>query len=133
MKTFKLSISTPSGHSFESEDITIINCHLLEGRIGVMAGHTPLISSLKVSSFSIEDKDGKKIRGAIRGGMFEVKDNEVLVLTTNYCFEHETTPSNIDNEIKNVEYQLRGDELTPNERKILENRLKYEQLKKELI
>lgn len=126
MKTFKISISTPAGKTFESNEAVTINANLLEGRIGVYANHAPLLSSLKISDFSIKLEDGTLLRGVIRGGVFNVSANEVTILTTKFKFDNEIVIKDVQDEINNLNYQLNG-ELLPTEKETLESRMKYNQ------
>ncbi len=132
MKTFKLSISTPTGHKFEMEEIQMLTADLLEGRIGILADHTPMVSSLKVSTFRIKDKDGGEIQGAIKGGIFDVKKDEVIILTPNFCMEDEVNKQHCEDEIKDVEHQMQSD-VKESEAKSLDERIKYAKLKLSLM
>ncbi len=131
MKTFKLSISTPIGKNFESENVKQINANILEGRIGVMANHSPLVSSLKISDFSIILENGEELIGVVDGGIFNVTANEVTILTTRFDFDNEIDESEVNNEIKEIEYQLQAD-VKEAEQKSLGDRLQYANLKLEI-
>lgn len=128
MKTFKLSISTPTGHKYYEEKVQLLTADLLEGRIGIMAEHTPLISSLKVSIFRIKDENGNESQGAVKGGIFNVTKEEVIILTPNFCMEEEVKPQHCEDEIKNVEYQMQTD-VGEQEAKSLAERHEYAKLK----
>ena len=132
MKTFKLSIATPTGHKYIQEDVQLLSADLLEGRIGIMADHTPLVSSLKVSTFKIQDKNGEEIMGVVKGGIFDVKKDEVTILTPNFCMEDEVKPNHCEDEIKNIEFQMQSD-VKESEAKSLENRLIYAKLKLSIV
>lgn len=128
MKTFKLSISTPTGHKYEQDDAQLLTADLLEGRIGILADHTPLVSGLKISTFRIKDKNGQEIQGVVKGGIFDVKKDEVIILTPNFCMEDEVNRQHCEDEIKNVEYQMQSD-VKDAEAKSLDERIKYAKLK----
>ncbi len=131
MKTFKLSISTPIGKNFELENATQINANILEGQIGIMANHSPLVSSLKVSKFSVFTEDGKEIYGVVDGGVFSVTATEVTILTTRFDFADEINRSSTENEIKEIEYNLQAD-VKAAEQKSLNDRINYANLKLEI-
>ncbi len=128
MKTFKLSISTPTGHKYDHEEVQLLTADLLEGRIGIMADHTPIVSSLKISIFKIKDKEGNEFNGVVKGGIFDVKKDEVIILTPNFCMEDEVKPQHCEDEIKNVEFQMQSD-VKEAEAKSLDDRVKYAKLK----
>ncbi len=131
MKTFKLSISTPIGKNFEIENAVQLNADILEGRIGVMAKHTPLVSSLKVSEFSVELDNGQQLIGVVDGGIFNVTGEEVTILTTRFDFNDEINIDETKNEIKEIEYQLQ-DDIKEFEQSEFEKRLRYSNLKLEI-
>lgn len=128
MKTFKLSITTPTGHKFTEEKVQLLTADLLEGRIGILADHTPLVSSLKISIFTIKDENGNEYKGAVKGGIFDVKKDEVIILTPNFCMEDEVKHTHAEDEIKNVEFQMQSD-VKDAEAKSLADRHLYAKLK----
>ncbi len=109
MKTFKLSISTPIGKNYETESAVMINANVLEGRIGVLANRSPLISSLKVSDFTIELEDGSKLTGITSGGIFNVTKDGVTMLTTRFDFSHEINIEKAKEELADIEKEFQKD------------------------
>lgn len=128
MKTFKITISTPIGKNFEADNAIMINADLLEGRIGVLANHSPLVSSLKVSEFSIELENGEKLNGVVDGGIFNVSTEGVTILTTRFDFDYEVDEKSTVDEIKAIEHELQYD-VKSNEQKSLNDRHIYADLK----
>ncbi len=131
MKTFNLSISTPIGKNYEVENAVAINAYLLEGRIGVMANHSPLISSLRISDFTIELEGGKKLYGVISKGVFNVTKDEVTILTTRFDFAEEVDVEKTKKEIELVKDTLQKD-VKAEEQRSLSDRLKYAELQLEV-
>ncbi len=131
MKTFKLSMSTPIGKNFEIDNVKQINANILEGRIGVMANHSPLVSSLKISDFSIELENGQTLIGVVDGGVFSVTNEGVTILTTRFDFSNEIDKSKVENEIKEIQYNLQ-DDVKETEQISLGERLQYSTLKLEI-
>ncbi len=131
MKTFKLSISTPIGKNYEVENAVAINAYILEGRIGVMANHSPLISSLRISTFTIELEDGSTLTGVVDKGVFNVTKDEVTILTTRFDFSDEIDVKKTEKEVKQIENTLQRD-VKDAEQKSLGDRLKYAQLQVEI-
>ncbi len=127
MKTFKLSISTPTGKSLEIDNAKQINAYVMEGRIGVMANHSPLVSSLKISDFSVQLENGEEIFGVLDGGVFNVTPEEVTVLTTRFDFNKEIDVTSVKNEIEKVEELLKKD-IKEAQKKSLNDRLTYAKL-----
>lgn len=131
MKKFNISISTPTGKSFEITEAVIINVNLLEGQMGVMAKHTPLVSSLKISKFSIKLENSEKLLGVVHGGIFNVTKEEVSILTTRFDWSNEININKTQDEISNIKNQMQSD-IKKAEADSLNNRLNYENLKLEI-
>ncbi len=130
MKTTLLSIATPTGKRFQ-KNVVQINAEIAEGRIGVLAKHVPLVSSLKTSLFSIRCEDGKIEHGVVAGGIFNVTGAEVTILTIDYVFESEIDVSRAKKEIEKIKKEL-SNNIKDAQKKALNERLKYEELKIEL-
>ncbi len=131
MKKFSISIMTPKGKKFISDKVLFVNANLLEGEIGILANHTPLVSSLKISKLILKLENEEKI-GVIHGGVFNVGKEEVSILTTNFEWTEEIDVDETQNEIKNIEYQLQSD-VKEKEEESLSNRLKYANLKLSIL
>lgn len=78
MKTYLLEIVTPERKVF-SERVNAIIAPGEEGYFGVMPGHTPFLTSLKIGDVKIEIGDKTK-HYAISGGFAEVYSGGVRVL-----------------------------------------------------
>ncbi len=131
MKTFKLSISTPIGKNFNIENVVSLNANILEGWIGIMANHSPMISSLKISTFSIELDNGETIIGAIDGGIFNVSPTEVIILTPRFDFADEISNEEVVREINEIEQELQKD-VKEAEQQALNDRHIYAEIKLEV-
>jgi len=78
MATIKLEIVTAERMVY-SEDVDAVVAPGVEGQLGILPSHTPLITMLKSGELIIK-KDGKKNILAITGGFLEVRPDKVLVL-----------------------------------------------------
>ena len=77
-KTFRLEIVTPEKLVF-SEDITSLVIPAEEGYLGVLAGHAPLLASLKPGEIKIK-RDGGETLYATSGGFMEVLPTKTTIL-----------------------------------------------------
>ena len=78
--SFKLGIYTPEKTIFEN-DVLALCAPGETGYFGVMAHHTPFISSLVPGKISVKDKTGKSIVIHSSGkGFFEVSGNKAVLL-----------------------------------------------------
>ena len=51
----------------------------LEGELGILAGHVPMLSSLAIGPVIITKDDGSKFMAAVHGGFVTVDQNEVTI------------------------------------------------------
>jgi F-type H+-transporting ATPase subunit epsilon len=75
----KLEIVTPE-KSVVSEDAHIVMAPGSEGEFGVLAGHTPFLTSLKVGSVHWQDSTGKDVFVFVSGGFAEALPDRVTIL-----------------------------------------------------
>ena len=81
MKKFRLDIYTPYGH-YLSDDVDFLSVTSEQYKLGILPGHTDLISTVVICEIEIE-KDGVRTSYATSGGVIKVKDNQVsLILKT---------------------------------------------------
>lgn len=78
MRKMPIEIVTPERKVYENEANLII-ARGGDGDIGIMAGHSPVVTTLKISSLRVKT-DGGDHTIAISGGFLEVKPDRVTVL-----------------------------------------------------
>jgi F-type H+-transporting ATPase subunit epsilon len=76
---YKLDIITPEKVVY-SKEVTAIVAHGTSGYLGVMAHHTPLVTSLESGPFKITEPGEKTVTMTLGGGFMEVRGNKVVVL-----------------------------------------------------
>jgi len=75
----QLEVLTPEKNVFSGE----VNLVKLPGSIGsfeIMRNHAPIISALTEGELKIDATSGETLRYTMRGGVVEVKDNNIVVL-----------------------------------------------------
>ncbi|MGG6314490.1 F0F1 ATP synthase subunit epsilon [Paenibacillus macerans] len=78
MSTFLLEIVTPE-HVVFSKEVDSLTVRGLEGELGILPGHIPLVTPLQVAP--IVAKTGKDTTTiAVHGGFIEVQSDKVIVL-----------------------------------------------------
>lgn len=77
-KTFRLEIVTPGGTVF-SDDVEALRAPGVDGYFGVLPGHTPLMTALKIGEIRVRRK-GETIRFSTSGGFIEVLPRRSIVL-----------------------------------------------------
>lgn len=77
-KTLQLDIVTPERVVY-SEEVEMVIVPAIDGDLGVLPKHAPLITGLKVGAIRIK-KNGEETKLATSGGFIEVKPDQVNVL-----------------------------------------------------
>ncbi|MCC6728866.1 MAG: ATP synthase F1 subunit epsilon [Chthonomonadales bacterium] len=80
MATFHLELVTPDRVVF-SDRVRSVRVPGIEGALGVMAGHAPLMTALAVGPVKVEFENGDIEFIATSGGFVDVGRNRVTVLT----------------------------------------------------
>ena len=83
MKTFQLTISSPSGNLFEGEAVSL-SVRGTEGDLAVMAGHIPFIKKIVPSNVFIELPDGTEKSGETDGGLLTVSQDKTILLSETF-------------------------------------------------
>ncbi len=78
-KLFKLHILTPKGTVF-SDEVFHVNAPGKSGRFGVLVNHVPSMTLLGAGYVQVQAKSGI-LNFDISGGIAEVKNNEMTILT----------------------------------------------------
>jgi F-type H+-transporting ATPase subunit epsilon len=77
--TLKLKILTPEGIVLET-DVEQVTATAVDGELSILPEHEPLVTALAIDTFSYK-KDGEDEFAAVMGGILEVRDNQVTVLS----------------------------------------------------
>src|SRR5262245_61467430 len=73
-----------------SGEATVVNTRTIEGEIGIMAHHTPLLSVLAEGSVDVRTPGDGHWVAAIDGGFISVADNRVSILCERAVMSHES-------------------------------------------
>lgn len=76
---FKLSIVTPEKIAYEGMGKSLI-VPGIDGYLGILSHHAPLISALKPGKIEFQDEDNKLQIYAVSGGFLEVSNNQATLL-----------------------------------------------------
>jgi len=76
--TIRLDIVTPEKIIY-SDDVQTVVAPGIEGDLGILPNHTPLITTLRPGALMVR-KDGEDLHLAILGGFLEVRPNRVIIL-----------------------------------------------------
>ena len=87
MSTIKLDIVTPTRVVY-SEEIEMLVATAIDGDIGILPGHTPLVTGLVPCVLKIK-KGGEKIHISVSDGFMDVKPEEINVVVRTAEFPEE--------------------------------------------
>lgn len=63
-----------------SGEATIVVARTVSGDVGIMPGHTPLLSVLESDPVTIRTTDGGTVIAAVHGGFISFSDNKLTIL-----------------------------------------------------
>ena len=81
MADLECMVSTPEGPVFDGKTRSVV-VPAVDGELGVLRGHAPLIAALGYGQLRIEAEGGKKAKFFLHGGFVQVLHNRVTVLAT---------------------------------------------------
>lgn len=76
-----LEVLTPEKLLVKRKDISYVLLNTVNGGVGILANHGPMIAVLGEGTLKLQDKDNHVILVYVEGGFAEVKDNKVIILT----------------------------------------------------
>ena len=79
MNGFQLKISTPEGLRFDGEAEQLVVRGAL-GDLAILAGHIPMMTTVKAGVCRVVLPDGATLTGKTRGGLLTVGKDRVIVL-----------------------------------------------------
>ena len=77
----QVDIVTP-GSTILSDHYNMVVVRTLDGEIGILSDHLPLISALQEWPVKLKKDDGQIQYVSVSGGFMEVRDNKVTILAT---------------------------------------------------
>ena len=78
----KLTVTTPLAIVVSSEEVAYLRAEDETGAFGILPGHADFLTALSTSVVSWRDGSGREHHLAVRGGMLEMRDGEVIAIAT---------------------------------------------------
>jgi F-type H+-transporting ATPase subunit epsilon len=75
----QIEIISPDKKLFEGE-VSQITLPGVDGSLGILNNHAPLISVLKSGTIRLKEADAKWVEFPVKGGVIEVFKNKVIIL-----------------------------------------------------
>ena len=113
----KLSIVTPE-RLVLNEGADQVNAPGVEGDLGILYDHAPLLTTMRAGRFSYEllgEKGRETINMIVSGGYLEVTDNRVIVLAETVEFLDEIDKERAKNSLVKAEEALANTDLSDDE------------------
>ncbi|WP_281883170.1 F0F1 ATP synthase subunit epsilon [Paenibacillus sp. YYML68] len=79
MSTILLEIVTPERKVF-AEQASMVIAKGVEGELGILPNHIPLVTPLKIGSVTVKQPQKKDVVIAVNGGFMEVRKDKVVIL-----------------------------------------------------
>jgi len=99
----KLSITTPEGLVFQGETLFVV-VPALDGELGILPRHAPLIGQLGVGELRARPASGKsEERFFLAGGFLQILKDQVLVLATRAESARSIDRAKAEEELKKLE------------------------------
>jgi F-type H+-transporting ATPase subunit epsilon len=121
-----VQIVTPEREVVVADDAELVIARGIEGEVGIMPGHVPLLIALSVGPLTMVHAGGRREVLAIDGGFLQVSRDRVIVLA-----EYAVTPEEVDRaaneaEIAELRSKLQQAETEDVKRRLARAELVYE-------
>ncbi len=107
-RAFHLSIVAPDRSVVETEAHSVV-APGLDGYFGILAGHQPLIATLRPGVLEYQDTANNRRYVAMGGGFAEITGEHVTILADDAIPSHEIDLSKAEEELEEARRSLRGE------------------------
>ena len=126
----KLEIISPKEKVFSTEAKEVV-LPTESGEIGLLTGHIPLITQLKLGALKVINESSQEVF-AIKGGYAQLVSDKISILTDEAIASSDLEASEIEQRINDIEKQL-ADAESASEIQSLSKLLKFYQLQESLL
>jgi len=81
---FELDVYTPAGRVLRMEVRSVV-FPAMDGQMGVLAGHAPLVAMVGAGRLIVEPPEGKDRQFFLAGGFVHVRENAMTILAEECC------------------------------------------------
>ncbi|MCJ2013840.1 F0F1 ATP synthase subunit epsilon [Methylobacterium sp. J-076] len=104
MATFHFDFVGPE-RTLYSGEVNAVQLPGIEGEMTVMAGHAPVLTSLRVGVIVVTESQGTGKRIYVRGGFADIGPQGVTVLAERAAPIEELSPESLDRDIEAIQLQ----------------------------
>ena len=122
MDQFNLEIISPEKSFLIKNDTEEVVLPAIEGYLGILKDHIPIISFLKPGIIDVKSKN-ERLNFYVDEGIVEFKDNTLSILTSNIFDLKKIDRIRIDEIVKDAEEELKKENIKDEERFILDQKI----------
>ena len=119
---FKVDIVNPDRSFFSNDKVKEIVVPAVEGDMGILKDHIPIISFLKPGIIFLSTNEGLQ-KFYVEDGIIEFRDNTLSILTSTIMDLKNIDKSFIDNNIKDAEKQIENSDLNDQARFLMSQKI----------
>ena len=119
---FKVDIVNPDRSFFSNDKVKEIVVPAVEGDMGILKDHIPIISFLKPGIIFLSTNEGLQ-KFYVEDGIIEFRDNTLSILTSTIMDLKNIDKSFIDNNIKDAEKQLENPDMNDQARFLMSQKV----------
>ena len=119
---FKVDIVNPDRSFFSNDKVKEIVVPAVEGDMGILKDHIPIISFLKPGIIFLSTNEGLQ-KFYVEDGIIEFRDNTLSILTSTIMDLKNIDKSFIENNIKDAEKQLQNSDLNDQARFLMSQKI----------
>jgi F-type H+-transporting ATPase subunit epsilon len=108
MAQMSVQVVTPEREVEVCDDATFLLAHGIEGDVGILPGHAPLLIALGIGEMRIDRGDAQN-RMLVDGGFLQVKDNKVIVLAEYAVLPDELRSEHVSAEIEELKRRIQAE------------------------
>jgi F-type H+-transporting ATPase subunit epsilon len=103
--SISLSVVTPEGEAFQGEADAVV-LPGAEGEFGVLPGHEPFLTALRIGTVTIRQSGGEELTAAVSQGFAEVHEDGLSVMVGSCEFAHDIDRSRAEVAAERAKQQL---------------------------
>jgi F-type H+-transporting ATPase subunit epsilon len=103
-----VQVVTPEREVTVCEDATFVLAHGVDGDVGILSGHAPLLIALGVGQLKIERGESTELM-LVDGGFLQVKDDKVIVLAEYAILPREAEIGEVAERVEELRRKIEAD------------------------
>ena len=128
MATFKFELVSPERILFSGDVVSVI-IPSVEGEMTVLAGHAPLVATLKAGIVLVQTSENSGKEFFVNGGLVEVNQTSTTILAEQGRFIEDVDTAVLDAEILTAETRLAGAHTDEDKKRLQETLVQLREFK----